>query len=137
MDIEKKSNRIFGNELKYLKEILETDFRTSAFGMMANRFEKAFAEKIGVNYAIGHNSGTTPLHSMLEAIGVAPGNEVIVSPLTMAAPTYAIINLVLPFSCKKGRYKIIPAVGPNLAPEFMCESYPIFPAPKPTCVTKE
>jgi perosamine synthetase len=44
MDIEKKSNRIFGNELKYLKEILETDFRTSAYGVMANRFEKAFAE---------------------------------------------------------------------------------------------
>ena len=92
MDIERKSNRIFGNELKYLKEILETDFRTSAFGMMANRFEKAFAEKIGVNYAIGHNSGTTPLHSMLEAIGVEPGNEVIVSPLTMSAPTYAILQ---------------------------------------------
>ena len=50
MDMERKSNRIFGNELKYLKEVLETDFRTSAFGMMADRFEKAFAEKIGVNY---------------------------------------------------------------------------------------
>ena len=33
--MELKSNRIFGNELKYLKEILETDFRTSAFGVMA------------------------------------------------------------------------------------------------------
>ena len=92
MDIERKSNRIFGNELKYLKEILDTDFRTSAYGMMANRFEKAFAEKIGVNYAIAHNSGTTPLHSMLEAIQVEPGNEVIVSPLTMSAPTYAILQ---------------------------------------------
>ena len=90
--MELKSNRIFGNELKYLKEILASDFRTSAFGVMAKRFEEAFAEKIGVKYAIGHNSGTTPLHNMLEAIGIKPGDEVIVSPLTMAAPTYAIIQ---------------------------------------------
>ena len=87
-----KSNRIFGNELKYLKEVLETDFRTSAYGMMTDRLEKAFAKKIGVNYAIGHNSGTTPLHSMLESIGIEPGDEVIVSPLTMSAPTYAIMQ---------------------------------------------
>ena len=87
-----KSNRIFGNELKYLKEVLETDFRTSAYGIMTDRLEKAFAKKIGVNYAIGHNSGTSPLHSMLESIGIEPGDEVIVSPLTMSAPTYAIIQ---------------------------------------------
>ena len=87
-----KSNRIFGNELKYLKEVLETDFRTSAYGLMTDRLEKAFAKKIGVNYAIGHNSGTTPLHSMLESIGIEPGDEVIVSPLTMSAPTYAIMQ---------------------------------------------
>jgi len=85
------SYRIFGNELKYLKEVLDSDFRTSAFGVMADRFEKAFAKKIGVKYAIGHNSGTGPLHSMLESIGIEPGDEVIVSPLTMSAPTYAII----------------------------------------------
>ena len=42
-----KSNRIFGNELKYLKEVLETDFRTSAYGLMTDRLEKAFAKKIG------------------------------------------------------------------------------------------
>ncbi len=87
-----KSNRIFGNELKYLKEVLETDFRTSAYGMMTDRLEKAFAKKIGVKYAVGHNSGTTPLHSMLESIGIEPGDEVIVSPLTMSAPTYAILH---------------------------------------------
>ena len=85
------SYRVFGNELKYLKEVLDTDFRTSAFGVMADRLEKAFAKKVGVKYAIGHNSGTGPLHSMLESIGIEPGDEVIVSPLTMSAPTYAII----------------------------------------------
>ena len=85
------SNRIFGNELKYLKEVLETDFRTSAYGMMTDRLEKAFAKKIGVKFAVGHNSGTGPLHSMLESIGIEPGDEVIVTPLTMSAPTYAII----------------------------------------------
>ena len=87
-----KSNRIFGNEQKYLMEVLKTDFRTSAFGMLATRFEKAFAKKIGVDFAIAHNSGTTPLHSLLEAIDIEPGDEVIVSPLTMSAPTYAIIQ---------------------------------------------
>ena len=61
-----KSNRVFGNELKYLQEVLDTDFRTSAYGMMTDRLEKAFAKKIGVKYAVGHNSGTGPLVSMLE-----------------------------------------------------------------------
>jgi len=89
--MDSKSNRIFGNELKYLTEVLDTDFRTSAYGMMADRLEKAFAKKIGVKYALGHNSGTGPLHSMLESIGIEPGDEVIVTPLTMSAPTYAIM----------------------------------------------
>ena len=35
-----KSNRVFGNELKYLQEVLDTDFRTSAYGMMTDRLEK-------------------------------------------------------------------------------------------------
>jgi len=86
-----KSNRVFGNELKYLQEVLDTDFRTSAYGMMTDRLEKAFAKKIGVKYAVGHNSGTGPLVSMLESIGIEPGDEVIVTPFTMSAPTYAII----------------------------------------------
>ena len=47
--MELKSNRIFGNELKYLKEILETDFRTSAFGMMANRLEKAYKTILNIS----------------------------------------------------------------------------------------
>jgi hypothetical protein len=50
--MELKSNRIFGNELKYLKEILETDFRTSAFGVMANRFEMSFIMKLNHNDSV-------------------------------------------------------------------------------------
>jgi len=87
----KSSERLFGKESDYLAEVLATDFRTSAHGDMVNRLEAKFCEKIGVKYAIAHNDGTNTLHSILEAIGIEPGDEVIVSPLTMSAPTFAIL----------------------------------------------
>jgi perosamine synthetase len=50
---------------------------------MNNRFEKAFAEKVGARYAITFNSGTSTLHAALDAVGVGAGDEVITSPLTV------------------------------------------------------
>ena len=35
------TNRIFGNELKYLEEVLESGFRASSGASMMQRFEKA------------------------------------------------------------------------------------------------
>ncbi|ODT03811.1 MAG: hypothetical protein ABS52_07745 [Gemmatimonadetes bacterium SCN 70-22] len=42
-------------------------------------FERAFARMVGASFAIGTSSGTAALIAILHALGVAPGDEVIVS----------------------------------------------------------
>lgn len=75
--------RFSGNELDYLKEVVASGFGSGTSGSMNNRFEKAFAEKVGVKYAITFNSGTSTLHAALHAADVHAGDEVIVPPLTV------------------------------------------------------
>lgn len=56
-----------------------------------NQFEKKFASKIGSDYAIAVNSGTSALHAALEAINVRHG-EVIVPALCPAMVAFAVIH---------------------------------------------
>ncbi len=88
----KFSNRVYGNELKYLQEVLETEFRSSKGAMMMNRFEDAFAKRFNSDYAVSFVNGTCTMHAALEAFGVQPGDEVIVPPLTMSSTTFAVLQ---------------------------------------------
>jgi perosamine synthetase len=88
----KPSGRIFGNELKYVQEVLETEFRSSRGSMMMRRLEDAFAKRFGGKYAISFVNGTATMHAALEAWGIGPGDEVIVPPLTMSATTFAVLQ---------------------------------------------
>ena len=54
-------------------------------------FEKQFAEKMGVPYALAVNSGTSALIAALVAAGVGPGDEVIVPAYTFFASVSAIV----------------------------------------------
>ena len=56
-----------------------------------DRFEKAFAEYLGVKYAVALPSCTSVLHLSLLALGVGPGDEVIVSDVTWIASAAPII----------------------------------------------
>jgi perosamine synthetase len=56
-----------------------------SLGPMIDRFEEAFAEKLGVPYAAAVSSGTAGLHLLCIAAGIAPGDEVITSPYSFAA----------------------------------------------------
>ena len=59
--------------------------------------EKEWAEHFGVKHAITVNSATSGLYCAVGAAGVGPGNEVIVSPYTMAASaTAALIYNAVP-----------------------------------------
>jgi perosamine synthetase len=84
--------RIFGNELKYVKEVLATQFRSSQGSIMMRRLEEAFASRFGSKYAISFVNGTATMHAALEAYGIQPGDEVIVPPLTMSATTFAVLQ---------------------------------------------
>lgn len=72
-----------GNELKYIREVLESGWLTSAG--KALDFEAAFAEAVGARHAIAVNSCTAALHLACETAGVGPGSEVLVPSITFTA----------------------------------------------------
>lgn len=66
-----------------VNSVLRSDFLTQ--GPRIEEFEKAFAEYIGAKYAVAVNNGTSALHLAAMAIGVAPGDKVITTPITFVA----------------------------------------------------
>lgn len=60
-------------------------------GPKVQEFERKWADKYGFGHAISVNSWTTGLMTAVGAIGIAPGDEVIVSPYTMSASATAIL----------------------------------------------
>lgn len=80
---------ICGNEWKYIKECLDTNF-VSSVGAYVDRFEHEIAARVGTRYAVATVNGTTALHIALLVAGVQPDDEVLVSTLTFIAPANAI-----------------------------------------------
>lgn len=60
-------------------------------GPKVQEFERKWADQYGFEHAISVNSWTTGLMTAVGAIGIAPGDEVIVSPYTMSASATAIL----------------------------------------------
>lgn len=60
-----------GNEFKYVKEVIESGWLTTAG--KAAEFEKRFAEYVHAKHACVVNSCTAALHLGLDALGVQPG----------------------------------------------------------------
>lgn len=59
-------------------------------GPHVDAFEREFAEKVGVPYAVALSSGTAALHLALQVLGIRRDQEVITSTLTFAATANAI-----------------------------------------------
>ncbi len=55
-------------------------------------FEKNLAAFVGAKYAVGLNSGYDALHMSLRAVGIGPGDEVIVPAHTFVATCSAVVN---------------------------------------------
>ena len=79
-------------EKRYINQVLRSEFRSSRATGMTSFAEKEFASKIGTEFALGFVNGTATLHAALEAIGIGPGDEVIVPPLTMSATSIAVLQ---------------------------------------------
>jgi perosamine synthetase len=60
-------------------------------GDVVTGLEAAFCETFGSKYAVALNSATSGLHAAVAAMGVGPGDEVIVPPYTMTASATAIL----------------------------------------------
>ena len=54
------------------------------------QFEKDFAAFCGARHALGFNSGTSALHVAMRLLNVGPGDEVITTPYTFIATSWAI-----------------------------------------------
>ena len=80
---------ICGNEEKYIKECLMTNF-VSSVGPFVERFERELAERIGAKYAVATVNGTAALHIALLTAGIQADDEVLVSDLTFIAPANAV-----------------------------------------------
>ena len=60
-------------------------------GEKVREFESDFADYTGVRHAISVNSGTSALHIAIAALGIGPGDEVIVPPFTFTATVSAVL----------------------------------------------
>jgi perosamine synthetase len=80
---------LHGNEWKYVKECLDSNWVSSA-GPFVDRFEQVVSEFIGTRHAVSTVNGTAALHIALLLAGVEPDDEVLISTLTFIAPANAI-----------------------------------------------
>ena len=75
-----------GNERKYLAECIDTGWISSE-GPFVQRFEQDFASRMGRKHGIAVCNGTAALDAAVEALGIGPGDEVIL-------PTFTIISCI-------------------------------------------
>lgn len=74
---------ITDEDIAAVVETLKSDFLTQ--GPKIREFESKFAEYVGAKYAVAVNNATSGLHIAAKALGVSPGQRVIVTPLTFAS----------------------------------------------------
>ncbi len=93
-------NSIGREELEAVKAVMETGVLSRFLanwdpdfygGEKIQEFERGWARYFSVNHAVAVNSNTSGLITALGAIGIEPGDEVIVSPWTMSASATSIL----------------------------------------------
>lgn len=77
-------------ERNLLLSVLEQDALT--MGPQVAAFQKEFADYVGVKHAFATTSCTTAMHVATQALGIKPGDEVIVTPNTFIATTLVILK---------------------------------------------
>jgi len=97
----KRYNPIGAEEVEAAKKVIESGVLSQFIGAWhedfyggpkVKEFERQCAEYFGVKHAITVNSATSGLIAAVGAIGIEPGDEVIVSPWTMCASATAILH---------------------------------------------
>jgi perosamine synthetase len=76
-----------GNEERYVRECIATGWISSE-GPFVAEFEDKFSSAVGREYGVAVTNGTTAIDAAVEALGIAPGDEVIL-------PAFTIISCVL------------------------------------------
>ncbi len=77
-------------EREYVLQCLDSTW-ISAGGPFVTAFETQFAHYCGVEFGISTTNGTTALHLALAALGIGPGDEVIIPTLTIVSCGFAAV----------------------------------------------
>lgn len=77
------------DDIKAVVEVLRSDWLTT--GPKVEEFEKVVAEYLEAACAVAVSSGTAGLHCAMHALGIGPGDEVIVPAMTFAASANCVI----------------------------------------------
>lgn len=77
------------DDVRAVNEVLLGPWLTT--GPSVERFEADLRRTIGCEHAVAVNSGTAALHCALAALGIGPGDEVIVPALTFVATANAVL----------------------------------------------
>jgi dTDP-4-amino-4,6-dideoxygalactose transaminase len=78
-------------ELQAVREVFESKYLTE--GPKTREFEQRFAEYVGSKHGIATTSCTTGIEVCLRAVGIEPGNEVIVPDFTYPATALAVLGI--------------------------------------------
>ena len=80
-----------GNEKKYLNECIDTGWISSE-GPFVKDFEETFSNRVGRKYGIAVANGTAALDVAIEALGIGPGDEVIMLTFTIISCIHQIVR---------------------------------------------
>lgn len=77
------TGRTLGSEeLELLRQVIESGTLFGPNGTMVRQFERELSERFGVPHARAVSSGSAAVHVALGALDVAPGDEVLTTPIT-------------------------------------------------------
>ena len=77
------------DDIAAVAEVLRSDWLTT--GPKVEEFERAFATFTGSAFAVAVSSGTAALHAAMAALGIVPGDEVIVPAITFVASANGVV----------------------------------------------
>jgi len=80
---------LYEDDIAAVVEVLRSQWLTT--GPKVAEFERAFAEFVGTREAVAVSNGTAALHAAMYAIGIGPGDEAIVPPMTFAASANCVV----------------------------------------------
>ncbi len=94
----KVTNKLVGwpnfdeNAVKAVEDVLRSGKVNYWTGSKGREFEEKFAEWQGSKYAVSVSTGTAALHTSLTALGIGPGDEVIVPSYTFIATSFSVVQ---------------------------------------------
>ena len=79
------------NDERQWMDVLKSKRWNRVGGSYVQQFEKMWAEQLGAKHCLATANGTTSLFLSLNALGIGPGDEVIVPPYTFVATVNAVL----------------------------------------------